>query len=149
MSDTLPINPDQTETTAFFQWQAHPAKQRVKASMVGGIIIFILGITILLTFKSWILALFAIFVLVLRLNRFYFPSSFSIDNNGITAKYLLRTQQMDWSKIKRFETDNYSAYLSERSIPSRWDAFRGMHILFGNEREKVISLIKTGMKAVQ
>ncbi len=148
MSDKISVEPHQIETPSLFHWQAYPAKQRVKASIIGGIIIIILGIIILISFQSLILALLAIFVLVLRLNRFYFPSSFSIDNNGVTAKYLLRTQQMEWSKIKRFETDNYGAYISERSVPSRWDAFGGMHILFGNERAKVISLIKTGMKAV-
>ncbi|MFQ6608212.1 MAG: hypothetical protein ACE5EE_06710 [Fidelibacterota bacterium] len=130
-----------------FHWRAHPARERVKIAMLGGFIILSLGIIIFTSFQSILLTLFSIFVLVLQLNRFYFPSSFSINSQGISAKYLLRSQRMNWSKIKRIEQDNYGAYLSKREIPSRWDAFRGMQILFGNEREKVKSLLKMGWKS--
>ncbi len=137
------------EETTLFQWKAHPAKERARSAITGGLIILFLAVTILLVFKSWILALLSIFVLVVRLNRFYFPSSFSIDSEGISAKYLLNTQYMNWNDVKRIVNDENGAYLSERTISSRWDAFRGMHILFGNDSDKVRSLLKTGFISAQ
>jgi hypothetical protein len=137
------------EVNTIFQWKAYPAKERARSAITGGLIILFLAVTILLVFKSWILALLSIFVLVLRLNRFYFPSSFSIDSEGISAKYLLNTQYMNWNDVKRIVNDENGAYLSERTISSRWDAFRGMHILFGNDSDKVRSLLKTGFISAQ
>jgi hypothetical protein len=137
------------EVNTIFQWKAYPAKERSRSAITGGLIILFLAVIIFLVFKSWILALLSIFVLVLRLNRFYFPSSFSIDSEGISAKYLLNTQYMNWNDVKRIVNDENGAYLSERTISSRWDAFRGMHILFGNDSDKVRSLLKTGLISAQ
>ena len=137
------------EVNTIFQWKAYPAKERARSAITGGLIILFLAVTILLVFKSWILALLSIFVLVVRLNRFYFPSSFSIDSEGISAKYLLNSQYINWNDVKRIVNDENGAYLSERTISSRWDAFRGMHILFGNDSDKVRSLLKTGFISAQ
>ena len=132
---------DISQSVTSFQWAAFPAKKRVKLSIIGGMIILALAISIYYSFNSWILTLLTIFVLVLRLNRFYFPSSFSIDKEGITANYFLRSHKMNWNEIKRIVTDEFGAYLSKSSNPSRWDAFRGMHILFGNDRNKVMEIL--------
>ncbi|MFQ5653776.1 MAG: PH domain-containing protein, partial [Planctomycetota bacterium] len=87
-----------------------------------------------------VLALAAL--LVLALNRFYFPSRFRIDDEGITARYTLRRQRCRWSEVRRFRHDERGAWLTPRSRPSRLDAYRGMHILFGRHREEVIERIR-------
>ena len=84
----------------------------------------------------------ACLVLLAALSRFFFPSRFMIDADGITARYLLHTQQIKWCDIRRFVQDDRGGYISTRAKRSWLDAYRGMHILFGIHREAVIERIR-------
>jgi hypothetical protein len=81
--------------------------------------------------------------LVISLNRFYFPSHFSVDDNGLTARYAMRQQGVSWKNVRRFVHDARGGYLSTRARRSRFDAFRGVHILLGDSREEVVRFIET------
>lgn len=89
----------------------------------------------------------AAIVMVLALNRFFFPSRFEIDNTGISARYVISHQELKWTEIRRFHHDAHGAYLSTRVRRSRWDAYRGMHVLFGNRRDDVLSEIRKRLAA--
>lgn len=81
---------------------------------------------------------------VLILNRYFFPSRFAIDEAGITAWHPLRRQRLEWSCLRRFVRDDRGGFLSSRPRSSRWDGLgsRSMHILFGSERERIVSEIR-------
>ncbi len=87
-------------------------------------------------------ALGGMLVLVLALNRFFFVSRFSIDGEGITARYPLKRMSLQWKNLRRFAHDARGGYLSTRAVRSRMDAYSGMHVMFGDCRETVISLIQ-------
>ena len=80
---------------------------------------------------------------MLGLNRFFFASTFIIDDAGIEARYPLRKLRLEWKDIRRFLHDSDGGYLSTRSRPSRFDAYRGMHLLFSDDREKANALIES------
>lgn len=82
-------------------------------------------------------------LLILALNRFFFPSSFSIDEEGITARYLIKTEHRKWSELRRFLHDRNGAFLSTRASRSRLDAFFGVHVLFGERGAEVIEQIRS------
>lgn len=125
-----------------FSWQAHPARERIGAAALAlGVIGAVAGV-VLLSFQSLAWATAACLVLLAALSRFFFPSRFMIDADGITARYLLRTQQIKWRDIRRFVQDDRGGYISTRAKRSWLDAYRGMHILFGTHRETVIKRIR-------
>jgi hypothetical protein len=84
---------------------------------------------------------------MLSLNRFFLPSRFSIDAHGITAQFPLRRKHLRWRDVRRFLHDQHGGYLSTRSRASRLDAFSGMHLMFGQQREEVMQRIRAGMAA--
>jgi len=98
-------------------------------------------------FASVVAGVVAMLVLLVALNRFFFPSRFEIDDEGITAHYLLSSQRLEWAGLRRFLHDENGGYLSTRARRSRLDAWKGMHILFGDERDRVISLIRERLPA--
>ena len=124
-----------------FTWQAHPARERIGAAALGLSVIGALTGVVLLSFQSLVWAAAACLVLLVALNRFFFPSRFMINADGITARYLLHTQQIKWCDIRRFVQDDRGGYISTRAKRSWLDAYRGMHILFGTHRETVIKRI--------
>jgi hypothetical protein len=130
-------------------WTAHPARERVGAA-VGTLLTIVAFAGVVYLACGWlgpverrVVAGVAGLVLVASLHRFFFPSRFEIDADGITARYLLRTQRFTWSRLRRFTHDQRGGYLSSRGRASRFDAYRGLHILFGDQRERVIERVRS------
>jgi hypothetical protein len=125
-----------------FSWRAHPAAEhRGRAALAAVAVLAVAAAAAAFAGSAW-WGLFALVVLVVALNRFYFPSRFTIDDDGITAAYPLRTRRCPWTELRRFVHDEAGGYLSRRIRPSRLDAFGGMHVLFGGQRELIIDRIR-------
>jgi hypothetical protein len=128
------------------EWRAHPAAQRpVKTVLAAGIILIVAGF-VYVTTASIGMAVLGIVLLTAALNRFFCPSRFTIDDEGITAEYPLRKLRHRWSELQRFVWDEHGGYLSTRAVGSRLDAYRGMHLLFDEpNREQIIETIRARM----
>ena len=94
----------------------------------------------------------AMAVLLLSLNRFFLPTSFAIDGDGITAAWPLKRRHMCWSDLHGFAHDAEGGYLSKQAQPSRWDAMlrgNGMHVLFGTHGNSIAEHIRAHLPARQ
>jgi len=128
-----------------YQWKAHPARQRGRMCCIAIAILLAVAAAVFLSFGAlW--SGFSLLILVVALNRFFLPSTFVIDAQGITARYPLRHQRLNWNELRRFVLDRNGGYLSRRSRPSRLDAHAGMHVLFGSDRSRAIEQIRRHMR---
>ena len=128
--------------TAEFSWTAHPASERVGAAVAGLAIVAAVAGALFLSFQSLAWSGFAVLVLVASLNRFFFRSRFTIDDDGITARFPLRTRRLVWTDVQRFLIDAHGAYLSTRRRRTWLDAYRGLHLLFGRDRDAVTEHVR-------
>ncbi len=133
------------ETNQPFSWHAHPARERRAQAVMAVAIILIFSALILASFGSIAWGVVSLAVMVAGLNRFFFTSRFVIDDEGITASYPMRRLHLRWAELRRFMHDRHGGYLSTRARASRLDAYKGMHILFGDRRDAVIECIKRHM----
>ena len=136
-----------------YTWTVHPARQRWVAAICALIIIVLAGILIAAWVDSpawapWV-GLGAVVVLILSLNRFFFPSKFTIDQSGITAVFPMARKRYQWRQLRRFVHDENGGFLSTRARRSRFDAFSGLHLVFPSQRGPVISMIKVYMRREQ
>jgi len=138
---TTSVHEPPIEQAGEFTWRAHPARQRPVAALFAAGVIVGIGAACAVAMNAW-WGILAVAVLVLTLYRFFFPSRFTLDAQGVTARYLFGTTRCGWSEIRRFCHDRHGVYLSTRSRPSRLDAFRGIHLLFGRSREEVLRRIR-------
>ncbi len=121
-------------------WRACPARRHPwKAAFAVTCIalVSLLGLTVNIP-----TAIIMVAVLVGTQSIFFFPSSFSIDDEGITARYPLRRARFAWSEVKRFVVVGESGFLSRRRKPSMWDTFTGMPILLPEEPAETIAAIR-------
>ncbi len=125
-----------------FSWCAHPARERTGPAGAGIVIVAAFAAAVWVAFGSVAWAVFSAVVLVATLNRFYFRSRFDIDAEGITARFPLRTKRFRRADTRRFVVDANGGFLSPRAKPSRLDAWQGLHVLFGRQREPVIERIR-------
>jgi hypothetical protein len=125
-----------------FSWQAHPLRERAGRAAAGVLAVAALAVVAGQLMQSIWWSVFTVGFLLLALNRFFFPSRFVIDAEGITASYPVRRLRLRWDELRRFVHGRSGAFLSTRARPSWWDGHRGMLVLFGNEREAVIDRIR-------
>ena len=132
-------------TRRTISWSVHPALDRVRATLAAMAVIVAVSMAVLLESGDWRWAVLSAGVLLVSLNRFFLPSRYSIDERGITANYPFGRKRFLWADVRRFDHDDRGGYLSTRRRASRWDGFRGMHILFGRRRAEVIESIRASL----
>lgn len=135
------------EAVTSFSWSAHPFRERPGRALLGCVWITAFVLMVYATMGSAGWAWLAGVVLVGSLHRFFFPSRYDVDEGGITGRSLLGTQRMRWREVRRFVWDENGGYLSAHARASRLDAYRGMHLLFGEKRETVIGRIEACLDA--
>jgi hypothetical protein len=138
----MPLPPQTAHPAAEFTWRAHPALERRVPAALGAVLVLGVAGAVYASSGSPGWGALALLVLTAALRRFYFPSRFDIDQQGITARFPLATRRLRWSDVRRFVTDRHGGYLSPRPGRSRLDAYRGLHILFGAQREAVVQRIR-------
>ncbi|MEE8399290.1 MAG: hypothetical protein V3S89_09815 [Desulfobacterales bacterium] len=130
-----------------FLWQAHPARRKQTETVIAIVVISAMAILVYRLSHTLLGSIFSALVLIMALQRFFFPSRFEIDSKGITAHYFMGKKHFDWQYVRRFTHDENGGYLSTRSTPARVDAYRGMHLYFNEDRTEAIDRIEYEMEA--
>jgi hypothetical protein len=130
-------------TDSRIQWRVHPARERLIPTTLALLVIAATSWGAMVAGQHVGYGILAAVVLVGSLHRYFFVSRYTIDRKGITARSLLKRQYFDWSHVRRVLLDARGGYLSTRHRSSRWDAFRGMHILFPPGRADLADRIRS------
>jgi hypothetical protein len=133
--------------TPALEWRVHPARERAAAASVAVAVMAAMACLSAMLMQSigWGLLAFAVQAFALR--RFLLPSDFRVDARGVTACNGWQTQRYRWSEIRRFLCDAQGGYLSTRRRRSLLDLFRGMHLIFGENRDAVVTRIREHLRA--
>jgi hypothetical protein len=136
------VSQDDGRISDRFSWIAHPARERRGLAAAGLTIIAALASLVAVIMQSPWWGLLAGLLLLLSLNRFFLPSRFTIDPEGITASYPFRRQRLRWTDLRRFALGEEGGFLSTRAARSWRDGHRGMHVLFGARPEHVVQRLR-------
>ena len=127
-------------------WTAHPARAHLGRAIAALVVVALVGMGVALTAGDWLPGLLGGMLLLASMQRFFFPSSFAIDEEGITAKHLLTSKRLLWRDVRRIASDAHGGYLSTRATPNWTDTYRGVHVVFGDEREQAVAAIHAQMR---
>ena len=130
------------QITSKFEWTAHPARERPAAALAAVAIIAVLGLAAGGSDRAIGWVLFATLILCLGLNQFFFPTYFTLDAEGITARFPFRRRKIRWVEIRRFDVGPRAGWLSTLSEPKRWEGRRGLLVLFGRNRAETLAQIR-------
>jgi len=134
-----------------YAWRVHPARTNMQRTVLGAAVIVVVGAAVaglsivegVAAPVAIVLGLVACAVLVLALHKFFFPSRFEIDREGITARHFLSSRRMEWKDARRFLHDADGGYLSMRARRNALDAWQGMHLIFSEDRDRAIEEIQS------
>ena len=125
-------------------WQVHPIREE---SIFKSVLLcqFICFISI---FSSYYLGLFygftAFIILVISLNKYFFKTSYILDDEVVSIKTWLMTITKRWGYFKRFVILEKHIQLSPLGRPSRLDQFQALTLQLPNQiiKPEVESLVR-------
>ena len=127
-------------------WTAHPAREHPGRAVAGLALVAALAAATAAVGGHTAWGIVAAVVLVCSLSRFFFPSRFELDAEGIVARYPLSVRRARWDELRRFDHDGEAGVLRRRARPSRFE--RGAIPLdFGPEPAPAIEAIERHLAA--
>jgi hypothetical protein len=127
------------------EWRAHPARERPLAAIVAVGIIAALAGAVYAFSEQRIWAIIAAAVLCLAQSRFFFPTCYRLDTAGITQFTLFTQKSLAWDSIRRVEIGSLAAWLSPSRKRNWREGRRGVHVLFGCQRDEILRRIRAAL----
>ena len=124
-----------------FNWSCHPLKTRPLVSVAVTLFVIFAVVYVYYSFESVGFAVLTFIVFSLSLARYYFPTHYRLSEKGVTIKTPTQTISKQWSEYRSFYPDKNGVLLSPFAEPSRLENFRGVYLMYGGNREKIISYI--------
>ena len=126
---------------AAFNWSCHPVRKRPLVSVLVTLFVIFAVAYVYYSFDSLGFALLTFIVFALSLARYYFPTHYRLSEKGVTIKTPTQTISKAWSEYRSFYPDKNGVLLSPFAEPSRLENFRGIYLMYGGNREEIISFI--------
>ncbi len=113
------------------RWTVHPARRRPMAAL--GAVAFVALASVLAAhalgpgsgFYAWIFAV----LLIGSLTPFFFPTTYVIDDSGVTVQHLGTTRRREWKAIRRIDVGPARVVLSPFPAPRTLDRFRAVVVM--------------------
>jgi len=125
------------------RWTIHPLLQeprRKTALLIAVILGFSLGAAF--SFEGLVYGLVALVVLVASLSRYWLPTRYLLDAQGVRIEHLGWQRRRSWDQFRRADVHADGVFLSPFLRASRLDSFRGCFLRFRKNRDEVMRLVR-------
>ena len=124
-------------------WKVHPllSEARSKSLLLMAIV---LGTVVIAWFSigHFFYGLIALVALVVSLSSYFFPSYYTLDEEGICREHLGHRRLRKWNEFRRVDARSNGLFLSPFSRPTRLDSFRGFFLPFHKNRDQTLYYVQ-------
>lgn len=124
------------------EWTVHPLKANWKVSIALIAFLIAINITIYFSFEGITFLFLSVVFLFGSLSSYFLPTTYILNNEGITVKSIFRKSTRNWNYFKSYYPERKGVFLSPFPQPSRLENFRGLFVRFNNNRTEVMEFIK-------
>ena len=124
------------------EWTVHPIKKNWKVSVVVVAFLATLCAAIYFSFNSFAFLALSITIFGCSLAPFFFPTTYTLQDDCIIVKSLLRRFTKEWDSFRSYYPDRNGVLLSPFLQPSRLENFRGIYVRFWYNKAEVVNFIK-------
>jgi hypothetical protein len=132
----------QTEPGAGLEWRCHPVKRRPSVSIAVSLFIIVVAMAVFYSTDSRAFTVLALVVMLGSLAKFYVPTSYKLTTETVAVKTTTTTISKSWSQYRSFYPDKNGVLLSPFAEPSRLENFRGLYLMFSDNRDEVIPFVQ-------
>jgi len=137
------------DTADELTWTAWPARKRPLAALVLVSSAIVLGVLVGKGTKDAVLAVAAPTFVVASLASFLFPTVYRLTKDSVEVRSLGVARVRPWTEMRRVTVDRTGVFLSPFERRSWLEAYRGVRLLFGGNRDQVVAFVEArlGRKA--
>ncbi|MFH1421469.1 MAG: hypothetical protein ABIH42_01955 [Planctomycetota bacterium] len=95
------------------------------------VVLCIVLFAIAYAFKDYLYVIISAVILFLSMSKFFLPTQYCADNNGISYSFLGIKKFREWKTFKNAYFHSTGIHLAPFEQPSSLDSFRGLFILYG------------------
>ena len=134
--------PAPTEPGAVLEWRCHPVTRRPSVSIAVSLFVIVVAMAVSYSTDSRVFTVLALVVMLGSLAKFYFPTSYKLTDETVAVKTTTTTITKSWSQYRSFYPDKNGVLLSPFAQPSRLENFRGLYLMFADNRDEVIAFVR-------
>jgi hypothetical protein len=129
-------------------WTTHPLKRKPLAAALVTLFILVTGFLVYVVTESKAFGTLALVVLFASLAKFYLPTKYRLTDKRIMVKSTTQTIYKNWSQFRSHYRDRNGVLLSPFVRPSRLENFRGLYLIFEQNRDEVMDFVKAHISAL-
>jgi len=138
-----PLNESTSDKTNVLEWKCHPATRKPWVTIGVSIFILVISMLVFASTDSKGFSFIALLIMFASLAKFYFPTKYRLTDEKISIKTTTQTLHKEWSIYRSFYPDKNGVLLSPFVRPTRMENFRGLYIMFSNNRDEVIKYVES------
>ena len=123
-------------------WTAWPARERPGAAAVLVGAALVLGMLVAKGTHDRFLGLAAPVFVLASVSSFLLPTSYRLTEESLEVRSLGVARERPWAEMKRMTVDRTGVFLSPFERRSWLEAYRGVRLLFGGNRDQVVAFIE-------
>lgn len=123
-------------------WKIHPVKRKPWVSAMVTLVVLMFSFLVYVSTESAFFCVLSLVVLFASLAKFYMPTSYTLTEKEVIVKTTTQTLKKEWSLYRSYWPDKNGILLSPFVEQSRLENFRGLYLIFGDNREEATSFIK-------
>jgi hypothetical protein len=123
-------------------WTAWPARERPFAALVLVVAVGILGVLVAKGTQDAFLGVAAPMFVLSSLSSFLLPTSYRLTEESVEVRSLGVSRARPWKEMRRMTVDKTGVFLSPFERRSWLEAYRGVRLLFGGNRDQVVAFVE-------
>ena len=123
-------------------WKVHLLREEPsKVLLIAPVVLASLLVSYIL-FHSLLSPAVALILFACALSDYVFPVRYEITDRGASARTLTGRTFVTWDEVKKYYLDDRGIKLSTLGRPGRLEAYRGVYLRFGGNRDEVIRAVR-------
>ncbi|HKW51405.1 MAG TPA: hypothetical protein VJQ53_06695 [Candidatus Eisenbacteria bacterium] len=123
-------------------WTAWPARERPLAAAVLVVAAVVLGMLVKKGTDDPFLGVAAPGFVLASLSSFLLPTSYRLTKESLEVRSLGVSRVRPWTEMRRMTVDRTGVFLSPFDRRSWLEAYRGVRLLFGGNRDQVVAFVE-------
>ena len=132
---------------AGLSWRAWPAKEHPLRAAVLIAALAVLGVLVRQGTHDAVLAVAGPVFVLLSVSSWLMPTTYRLTDEALEVRSLGVTRVRPWSEMRRMTVDETGIFLSPFERKHWLDAYRGVRLLTGGNRDQVVAFVEAKLAA--
>ena len=123
-------------------WKVHLLREHPAKTLLIAPVVLASLLACYFIFHNLLPLVVVMFLFASALAEYLFPVRYELDEKGASSRTLLGRTFIEWDRVKKYYLDDRGIKLSTLEKQGRLEAYRGIYLRFGKNREKVTEAVR-------